>query len=205
MADSSTRNHIIDKAEILFAQHGIEAVSLREVCRAAGQKNVGAVQYHFGSKEDLLRAISEVRMAGYDARRLEMLKALKDSGGDDDLYSIVDAFVAPLAERLDQGAPEIYHILFAYQVQTYSSALHQELSETPYGEGIKLGVNMIRRILCDVPTHTVDQLLEFWSDLLLYSLAHRAHKLLANKVHANSNKKFVEELIGALTRILREE
>ena len=43
-----TRDQIIRAAEELFAARGIDSVSLREINRAAGQSNTGAVQYHFG-------------------------------------------------------------------------------------------------------------------------------------------------------------
>ena len=44
---SETRDQIIRAAEELFAARGIDGVSLREINRAAGQSNTGAVQYHF--------------------------------------------------------------------------------------------------------------------------------------------------------------
>ena len=46
-------------AEKLFGQRGIENVSLREIAAAAGHANTSAVQYHFGSKESLVQAVSK--------------------------------------------------------------------------------------------------------------------------------------------------
>src|SRR5690242_8727288 len=52
----TTRDRILDLAEDMFAESGIDKVSLRAVTAAAGV-NVSAIHYHFGSKDELLRAI----------------------------------------------------------------------------------------------------------------------------------------------------
>src|SRR3546814_12988999 len=58
---------ILQAAEDCFGEHGIDAVSLRQIAIAAGQGNTAAVHYHFGSKEGLLERIlqrSEARRVG---------------------------------------------------------------------------------------------------------------------------------------------
>ena len=57
----ATRELILLTAERLFAERGIEAVPLRDIGQAADQKNNFAVQYHFGDRENLVRAIAEYR------------------------------------------------------------------------------------------------------------------------------------------------
>ena len=47
-----TRERILDTAEVLFAQKGYRAVSVREITSAA-ECNLAAVNYHFGNKENL--------------------------------------------------------------------------------------------------------------------------------------------------------
>ena len=47
-----TKERILDTAEILFAQKGYQAVSVREITSAA-ECNLAAVNYHFGNKENL--------------------------------------------------------------------------------------------------------------------------------------------------------
>ncbi|MCY1296682.1 Bacterial regulatory protein, tetR family [compost metagenome] len=48
---------MLDVAEVLFAERGIEAVSLREIVSESGQRNSSAVKYHFGTREDLILAV----------------------------------------------------------------------------------------------------------------------------------------------------
>ena len=50
----NTREHILISATKVFAEHGYEGASLREICKAANA-NVSAVKYHFGDKEGLYR------------------------------------------------------------------------------------------------------------------------------------------------------
>jgi AcrR family transcriptional regulator len=57
MATATTTDAILDAAERLFAAHGYDAVSVREITRDA-EVNVAAVHYHFGSKEAVLRGVT---------------------------------------------------------------------------------------------------------------------------------------------------
>lgn len=77
------KSRIIDAAEELFGRYGIEGVSLREICRASGTKNVTAAQYYFGSKEELINGVVLVRRPLIDQYRLSLFVkrglTLKDS------------------------------------------------------------------------------------------------------------------------------
>jgi AcrR family transcriptional regulator len=65
----STKEQIVLAAERLFAEHGIEGVSLRQIGAAAGNGNNSAVQYHFGTKERLVLAVFEFRLPRLRERR----------------------------------------------------------------------------------------------------------------------------------------
>ncbi len=57
MTASDTRQLLIDAATRAFAEHGVHNASLLEITRQAGQRNRGAVHYHFGSREGMLVAV----------------------------------------------------------------------------------------------------------------------------------------------------
>ena len=65
---SETQIRLIETAERLFAERGVNGVSLREIGAEAGQRNTGAVRYHLGSKEQLVSAVFEHRMVPINAR-----------------------------------------------------------------------------------------------------------------------------------------
>ena len=69
LVSASAKEQIILAAERLFAERGPD-VSMREISAAAGSRNHTAVQYHFGSKEQLIRAIFEYRNPRLEDRRL---------------------------------------------------------------------------------------------------------------------------------------
>lgn len=58
-AESDTRDCIVRAALALFAKHGIDGVSLRQIVTAAGQSNPSAVHYHFQNKDGLVTAVFE--------------------------------------------------------------------------------------------------------------------------------------------------
>lgn len=76
-AGEATRLSLIRTAERLFAERGIEGVTLREIQLAAGQSSSSAITYHFGSKRSLVRAIVEYRQGRLDRERARMAEQLR--------------------------------------------------------------------------------------------------------------------------------
>jgi len=96
---SDTREQIIRAAEELFAARGIDGVSLREINRAAGQSNTGAVQYHFGDRDGLVRALIDKHRRDTEPRRHALLDQYEE-GGEHDLRALASALVSPMAAKL---------------------------------------------------------------------------------------------------------
>jgi len=96
---ADTRARLIAAAEELFAANGIEAVSLREIVRASGARNTAALQYHFGDRAGLVRAILAKHHLDVDIRRHAMLDAY-EAEGVAELWSLACALVQPLAAQL---------------------------------------------------------------------------------------------------------
>jgi AcrR family transcriptional regulator len=91
-----TERRLILAAERLFAERGIDAVSLRAVNAAAGT-NVASANYHFGTKAALVEALVRERSGEVSARRATLLDAL-EAAGPPDVRGLAEAFVAPVAE-----------------------------------------------------------------------------------------------------------
>ncbi len=101
-----TRARIVSEAERLFAERGVDAVSLVEIGKAAGQRNRSAVQYHFRDKAGLLEAVRQKHAPAIEERREAMLDALGPEGRRD-LRSLVEVLVRPVADEVrnpDGGA-----------------------------------------------------------------------------------------------------
>ena len=82
----------------MFAERGIEAVSLRDVSAAAGQRNHSAAQYHFGDRGGLVAAVYESRMRLVNEWRQSALDRLEEAGRLDDVAGLVAATVLPLVQ-----------------------------------------------------------------------------------------------------------
>ena len=100
MTETETREHVdtreslLDAAESLFSEHGIQAASLRAITQRAGA-NLAAVHYHFGSKEGLVRAVFSRRLKPLHEERMKLLDACDlDSAGA--VEQVLKAFMAPL-------------------------------------------------------------------------------------------------------------
>jgi AcrR family transcriptional regulator len=93
-----TKQKILDTAEKLFSENGIEATSLRTIVSGANV-NLAAIHYHFRSKEGLIEAIVVRRTASVNRERLAMLDAVEEAAGagQPSVEKILEAFMLPVA------------------------------------------------------------------------------------------------------------
>ena len=100
---SNVKEALLRNAATLFSRSGYNAVSLRDVAKAAGV-NVGSLTYHFGSKANLLREIYQRHTHPMNARRLELLgEARRISDPDQRLTAILRAYVVPAFISSSEG------------------------------------------------------------------------------------------------------
>lgn len=99
---TSRRDVIMRKAEELFAKKGIDAVSLNEINKAAGQRNTSALHYHFGNKEGLIQEIIYQHYADIS----DQINALLDDydalpPDQQTMRKLLQASLIPFANQLD--------------------------------------------------------------------------------------------------------
>lgn len=80
MASDQTRTAILSAAERLYADRGFGDVTLRDIV-AAANVNLAAVNYHFGSKDELIAELFVTRSLATNRERLNELKAAEEAGG----------------------------------------------------------------------------------------------------------------------------
>ena len=152
-APLATKDRILDAAESLFMEHGFEATSLRSIT-AAAEVNLAAVNYHFGSKEELFQAVLTRRLDPMNQERLELLTRLERAAAPRPVAceQILSAMFVPalkLARDPERGgknflrllgrayadpAPFIRHFLsgqYAVMIGRFKSAFAQALPELP--------------------------------------------------------------------------
>ena len=124
-ASADTRQRLIDAAATLFADHGFENVTVREICKESNA-NVAAVNYHFGDKAGLYRAIVTQAI-----RQMQETNELSQRAGDglspeDQIREFIRVFV----RRLTSDGPNNWiHRLMAREMQHPTEALDQVMTE----------------------------------------------------------------------------
>jgi AcrR family transcriptional regulator len=112
------RARILDAAEQLLGDRGLDGASLREIAAAAGQGNTSAVQYHFGGKDGLVAALIAREVERFEARRLELLAAVEERGQPADVRDVLKVLFLPFAEETDANGRHVYaRFLLQYIVQ----------------------------------------------------------------------------------------
>lgn len=91
----STKNKILDAADVLFADKGFNGTSLREITSQANV-NLAAVNYHFGSKKELIKAVMSRYMDELSPQLESALLMLCDNTTKPSLHDVFSAFIEPL-------------------------------------------------------------------------------------------------------------
>lgn len=124
LKSQDAREILLDTAERLLGEKGIEGASMRQIAAEAGQGNNSVVQYHFGNKAGLMQEIIERRVAGFEPRREVLLAA----AGDGDVQNLLKVLFLPIAELTDdQGR----HAYARFIMQFLSSFRYQAGTEHP--------------------------------------------------------------------------
>lgn len=194
-SDASPSQRLLEAAERLFAEQGIDGVSLAELTRAAGLGNTGAVHHYFGGRDELVEAIVDQHRADLDARRDELLDEA-EALGDTSLALLVRVLVEPMAAKLDDARGRAF---LAIQAQRTLRPRRRRATPRP------LALRLLRLLgVPGVPGPVAAQLSDFGRDLAYAALAQRA------RVEANQGRdagigrdEFVHQLCGAVARILR--
>jgi len=94
---TETRERILDVAERLFMTHGYDGTSMRQITSDA-EVNLAAVNYHFGSKEELVKEVFRRRLDWLNEERMRVLDRLEGESGGQPLKAsaILEAFFGTL-------------------------------------------------------------------------------------------------------------
>ncbi|TWH05427.1 MULTISPECIES: TetR/AcrR family transcriptional regulator [Pseudoxanthomonas] len=168
-AHFSTKERILAAAEELFAQHGFAGTSLRQVTSQAAV-NIAAVNYHFGSKENLINEVFRRRMDVMTAQRLQQLEAaLRDHPGQ--LEPILAAFIDPaLALAQDRNGGAAFVRLIARAYAEHNESLRRFLSDH-YGHVLREFGKALAAVLPGLDKETLYWRLDFLAGALTYAMS----------------------------------
>lgn len=194
---SKTREKLIDAAARAFAEHGVFSASLVDITRQAGQRNKGALHYHFGSREAVLCAVLERHVAFLAAREGELLE-LAMRAPDDDVRSVVAAIVRPAAELAESGwRGRAFLLIVAQLAQVDPTSLGDEVNEVLARTGGYEVYALLTSRMADVSPDVVLERFALVTSFILRAVADRARTNGRRPGRPQlDQERFVENLIA---------
>ena len=173
-------------AERLFAEHGVAAVSSRQISEAAGQGNNAAVGYHFGTKTDLIRAIVRRHDEVIEHARRGLVERIDEDGGDsgdgggNGLRAWVECLVLPLTGHLAAVGRTSWYARFSLQVST-DPVLREIITDDVLGApSLAQIVRGLLPRLSELPDAVREERLEMVRSLIMHACADRERALAAS-------------------------
>lgn len=198
---SVTREAILAAAERLFAEHGVYAVSNRQVSEAAGQGNNAAVGYHFGTKLDLVRAIEQKHRVSIE-RLLERMVA--ETADSTELRDWIGCLVCSLTEHLEQLGNPTWYARFAAQAladPAYQKIVVKDALGSP---ALQRVVDGITRCLPNLPMAVVTERNIMVRNLMMHTCADFERAFAEGTDMARTNWRSVASgLIDAIVGLWR--
>jgi len=169
----ATKARILDAAEALFMEHGFEATSLRAITASAGV-NLAAVNYHFGTKEELFQAVLTRRLDPMNQERVDLLTELEQAAGDGALPCdrILAAMFIPalrLARDHERGGKDFLRLLG--RAYADPAPFIRRFLAAQYAVMIARFKAAFARALPDLPKRELSWRLHFIMGALSYTLA----------------------------------
>ncbi|TQS42018.1 TetR/AcrR family transcriptional regulator [Cryptosporangium phraense] len=176
---TATREAILDAAERLFAERGLTVVSNRQVSEAAGQGNNAAVNYHFGTKTDLVRAILRRHHGPVIERRRALVESIR---GSEDPRDWISCWVRPATDYLESLGAPTWFARFSAQLMAdpaYRDLVTSEALEDPILTDVLDGLNR-----CSPPLPLEVRLQRnYMTRLLIVDLLAECERVLAEGGH----------------------
>ena len=163
---------LVDAAELLIGQSGVDGVSLRQIGAEAGTVNNYAVQYHFGDMDGMVRAIFELRMPSINARMVEQIAALKSSGSLSDNIALLQALMLPLLDQRDDAGERSFARFLSALLRSTQGRHHFE-NVFSLTEQVRELVELLSAANSHVPIALLRERLRLSSILLFSSVFNR--------------------------------
>ena len=202
------REQLISTAVQLFAERGLDGVSLAEINRAAGQKNATAAHYHFGGKQGLVQAIFDKHRSRVNQLRQQMLASLPANA---DLPEIVRTLVVPLAEQVRDPDGGCHYLRFLAQLMNNPRLPRDQLDQTDSEvlaelfRRFELVLSGMREAAAESGADSSNLRMEFVISMVFNSLASYADRVAREGLDESRHSLTVDQLVAAATGALQAD
>nr|WP_276514802.1 TetR family transcriptional regulator [Nocardia transvalensis] len=191
---------MISAAERLIAERG-QAVPSRDIAAAAGQRNNSAIQYHFGSRDALVAAVVEHRLATLEVRRLELLAEQAGSRAGDSVHALLEALVIPMFELSTVHGIDHY-ARFLEQIRTHPAVTDAANLDSERRTSVRVIMRGLQRALPELPARLRIRRLRSLPTVLFALLADHERAVESGRVRADDRAvwgEVIDMLAGTLT------
>jgi AcrR family transcriptional regulator len=163
----TTQQKLIQAAMEVFAEKGFRDATIRQICKQAGTANINAVNYYFGSKEQLYKQILELIFAEFDKQTPENFAAKTP---EDQLEIYIATFCKILYQGNESGADATAILVEEF---TRPSPFLEEMVDTFNRPRVKMLLKMFKSLLGEGATDDMarDCMVSVSGQLLYYSFA----------------------------------
>jgi AcrR family transcriptional regulator len=199
-----TKEKILNAAERLFSERGIDGVSMREIASAAGVQ-LALISYYFRTKEGLYRAVFQRRIAPVSTERLSTLRGLMmRKSPPPTVEEVLEALARPWVELRDKRGGLLYTRLIAREVgdpREASRGIVRDLLDPIALEFI----GALEKVLPNHPKSEIHWTYHFFIGGLLLVLLkqERIDRLSGRVVDLAHGEQVIEEIVGLFARALR--
>ncbi|HWS74886.1 MAG TPA: helix-turn-helix domain-containing protein [Quisquiliibacterium sp.] len=176
-----TRERLKTAAQHLFAERGIDGVSIRDIVAAAGARNGASIHYYFRTKEALIQELVLEGAQRIDIRRNAALDALERDGGPRSVAEIARLLVETSIEHDDGAAPRAArvssYVRFINAVQVNHRQLFLDALQNRWNSGYQRCLRHLERLLAGIPPEVLNQRFIFMSLYLGSTMAARENAL----------------------------
>jgi AcrR family transcriptional regulator len=206
-SSSRTREQLLLTGERLFAIHGLDNVSLRQINMEAGQRNSSAAHYHFGSKDALIAAIYEYRMEYLNVRRNELLAALPATSSPRSVISMIEILVYPMVEVAENSEGGHSYLRFFSQLFSHPKLDLTSMWRRQFGESVGRVYYELRTALPEIPDEVFGPRFGLIWLLAVNALAdrERLNQAPASVVSHTLPVLFVSNLVDSLAGLMSAE
>ena len=168
-----TRERILMAAERLFMENGFDGTSMRMITGQA-KVNLAAVNYHFETKEALLRAVLDRRLTALNDHRLRALEEMEQRAGGKALRpsQIVDAYFGTLMRMGKDGSHGgTVFLRLLGRIFNEPSKLIRDILEQQHGEILERFQSAFLRAMPQVPREEIAWRFHFMQGAMAYAIA----------------------------------
>jgi len=208
----STREKILEAAEVVFMEKGFAAASVRDITQRA-EVNVAAVNYHYGSKEDLILALIHKYTDALNLQRIERLAKLEASGPMcERICKLVRVIAEPMLEMVCSNAEGARAMLVLYgRIMAEGDTMRERIDMDVFGEIFRAICEAISRVLEVNEPQRVHMVAHFIVSTVVGTMLHtpRASAFSPPEYLINDSSQITENLVryicGGIHEVLEND